>query len=216
MAESMRKARAHCNQCLRSTNHFILAVRDVHDEDPEHGFWSDTRYEMLECCGCERITLRETYRWVGEPEPNVTYFPPAVTRRMPAWMTETEFAVEQRELCDLLREIYTAMHSRSNRIALMGLRAVIDMVVAQKFGDRGTFGRALDAMEGAGYIGRVNRQFLEAAVDAGSAASHRGFRPDDRDLNRIMDIVENLVQTVCVLGAAAEAIRKGTPPRKVE
>ena len=95
----------------------------------------------------------------------------------------------------------------------MGARTVVDLVILDKVGDVGSFGEKLAALENQGYVGRRNREFVSAALEAGSAAAHRGVAPDIADLNRVMDIVESLLESVYVLKDAADQLRQVTPPR---
>jgi len=165
--------------------------------------------EMLECCGCEMVTLRctESCPEIGYFE--TEYFPPRVSRRLPTWIVE----VGNLQIMSLLRETYAALHADSRMLAMMGARALIDLVMFDKVGDRGTFGEKLDALSSKGYVSTLNRQFLEAALEAGHAATHRGHEPTAEDVNRVMDIIENLLQAVYVLKGAADKLKKATPKR---
>lgn len=217
MTDSTEIVQAHCNQCLRETRQLVVAAKvqsyDDQTPDGEVLYSETTRYEMLECCGCENITLRSICRSCGEPDTNIAYFPPAVTRATPAWLSDFNFSLGHHELSSLFREVYAALHAGSNRLAIMGARALIDMVMLDKIGDRGSFNQKLQTMEKNGHISRTNRTYLDAAINAGHAAAHRGHRPDDKDVNRVMDIVENLVQAVYVLAPAADILRQNTPAR---
>jgi hypothetical protein len=178
----------------------------IEDYGPIH--WQDT-YEMLECCGCESVMMRHT-NWFSEAnEITVELFPPAVSRRTPKWKHKLPHLI-----VGLLDEIYTALHSDGRRLAIMGTRAIIDMVILDKVGDIGTFQEKLKALEGKGFIGAKNREFLAAALEAGNAAIHRGHIPGQDEVSQVMDIVENLLEAVYVLEEAAEKLTKTTPPRK--
>ncbi len=217
MTDPTTTIKAHCNRCLGETHHFVVASKkqDYNEELPDGscGYWETTLYEMLECCGCESITLRSTYRWIGDPDTVVTYYPPAVTRPRPKWFPLSLNLIHQARLTSLFNEVYAALHAGSNCLAMMGARALIDLVMVDKVGDQGSFPEKLAAMERAGHISGTNRRYLQSAIEAGSAAAHRGHRPDDKDVNRVMDIVENLVQAAYVLPAAAEALHENTPSR---
>jgi len=180
-------------------------------EELPHGqviHWEDT-YEMLECRGCETVTLRHKY-WFSElpDEVQTAYYPPPVSRPKPPWKYKLP-----RDFGLLIDEIYAALHSNSRRLAMMGARTLVDIVLLDKVGDVGAFPRKLEQMEHQGFIGRQNREYLAAALDAGSAATHRGYQPKEEELAHVMDIVENLLQAVYVLEDAAAKLRTTTPPR---
>src|SRR3989338_4670910 len=85
--------KVHCNKCLRKTNHLVIANRrksgrakawpnDPHDE--YYIAWI-TIYTMLECCGCETVTMRRQFdfsEWDGLEE---EFYPPRVSRQLPQW-----------------------------------------------------------------------------------------------------------------------------------
>jgi hypothetical protein len=209
--------RAHCNTCLSDTKHEIVArhVKEYKETDlsgKQIVFYAKGIFELLECRGCESIMLRRHYIGDDDPEGSTDYYPPRVSRRKPEWMTTLLFrgASDMRQLLD---EVYAALHSGSTRLAMMGARAVIDMVMLDKLGDIGGFGEKLDGLEKKGLIGHADRKVLEAALDAGNAAAHRGHHPDAKQVNQAMDIVEHLVQAVYILGPEAEKLKKTTPER---
>jgi len=113
-----------------------------------------------------------------------------------------------------LDEIYAALDADSRRLALMGARTVVDMVLTDKVGDAGSFAQRLTALERQGFIGKKNREILESALEAGHAATHRAYNPSPKVLLGVMDIVENVLQAVYVLEETAKELDKATPKRK--
>lgn len=165
---------------------------------------------MLECCGCGTSHL-ERYHWFSEWDRGVyekLRFPPEISRRTPEW--HANLAEEEREL---FQEVYTALHADSRRLAVMGTRALLDVFMTRHVGDIGNFEAKLSALENKGIIGTNDKSTLHAALDAGNAAAHRGHCPSIREVNYIIDILENLFQGD-VLSAAAIELKKTTPPRK--
>lgn len=84
-----------------------------------------------------------------------------------------------------------ALQANSGRLAMMGARALIDMTILDQIGDAGSFKQKLDVLEEDGFISSKNREILEAALEVGNAASHRGYCPPDIHINQVVDIVEN-------------------------
>jgi hypothetical protein len=128
-----------------------------------------------------------------------------------------EFAMNslvESELYELHEEVYSALHANNRRLATMGARALLDMAMTDKVKDVGQFNQKLDALEKEASISKKQREFLEAALDAGNAASHRGHCPTAKQLDQVMDIVENVIQQIYVLPNAAAELKKSTPPRK--
>jgi hypothetical protein len=201
--------RAPCRECHGETKHLVLCKREVDGEDKENGWqWRDT-YEFLECGGCGKVSLCHTFDFSEEPEPTVRHYPPPVSRRKPSWHRDLPY-----DLMSLLSEVYSALDADSRRLALMGARTVADMVLEEAVGDIGSFAEKLRELEKQGFVGKRNREILRVALDAGSAAAHRGFQPTTEDLTTVMDIIENVVQAVFVLESAAKRLREATPPRQ--
>jgi hypothetical protein len=185
----------HCNQCLHPTKHSIIAHHKHIDEGPQEDWgcpWWEIEHTLFICCGCESITLRrhlEHSEW--EEHSETEFYPPQVSRRQPKWHDKLPYEIQE-----LLCEIYTALHSNSRRLALMGVRTVIDIFMLDKIGeDIGTFNQKLQALVDRGYLGSQQKDILNVALDAGHAAAHRGYQPSPEVLNHTIDVVESLLQS---------------------
>jgi len=215
MTVEAKVTRAHCNLCGHETKHDVLVVRTRTDSelvDPYQGFevsWSRT-HTLLECRGCEEVTLLRTI-WCSEDDPmdgpSETYFPPRVSRRRPSWFDELPS-----EYSGILKEIYTALHADSRRLAMMGLRAVIDLFMARKLEGSNGFAGGLRQLVTQNYITSRSLEIVEAAVDAGHASAHRAHNPSAAQVNAVMDIVENLIQHD-LLAESAASLRRSIPRR---
>jgi hypothetical protein len=168
--------------------------------------WEVT-YTMLQCCGCESVTMRLTTWFELTDDHDEEFFPPPISRRFPTW----EPALD-REYRQLLREVYTALHSRCYRLVAMGARALVDVFANKNVGDVGNFMNKLETLEREGYIGAHDRGILAAALEVGHAASHRGHAPPDSTVEAVMDVVEHLLQKE-VLAKRSELLRRTTPVR---
>jgi len=201
-----------CRSCRRETKHLLVTVRRVPDPERPHDYVPYEAeyhtYELLECCGCETVTLKYSYGQEATNHVDIHYYPPAISRPIPTWLWNLP-----PDLASLLREVYAALATDSPRLALMGARAVVDMVAAHQVGDAGTFGKKLDLLEQADLLSRLSREQLAAAFDAGSAAMHRGHKPSAESVGQVLDIVENVIQAVYVLPNTAQAVARSTPPR---
>jgi hypothetical protein len=211
--DGARIEKVHCNQCRHQTKHLVVATRIQHGSEyisEQFEISWRTTFDMLECCGCETVCMRRAYWFSEDPEEeeSISYYPPPVSREIPSWLDT--LAGDMRAL---IGEIYTALHADSRRLALMGARALIDLFMLEKVGDAGTFSNKLDKLVAQDYLSARSRAVLEAALDAGSAAAHRGYLPSTGEMSHVMDIIEHLLQHD-QLENAAIALRKTTPKRK--
>jgi hypothetical protein len=184
------------------------------DRDEEYDAWWETIFSMLKCLGCESVVLERCVTSSEYSEPEKEYFPPVASRKKPKWATDETEGIVPRTLIRLLNEVYLALHTDSRSLATMGARTILDMLILDKVGDVGSFKDKLNALQVKGLIGVQQRDFLEAALEAGHASSHRGHIPSTENLDHVMDILENLVAQVYVLPSAAKSLRKSTPKRK--
>jgi hypothetical protein len=153
--------------------------------------------------------LRRTHVFSENEDDDIRYFPPPTSRRPPDWRYHLPHEVRS-----ILEEVYSALDAGGQVLPMMGARTLVDLLMADKVGDLGGFGAKLQALEDQGFISVNNAEILDAALDAGSAAAHRGYAPSAKDVQSVMDIVENLLQAVYVLDNVAKRLRKSTPPRR--
>lgn len=205
----------HCNSCRKKTSHKVLkSVVEKHSEcygDDEGGdlHWQTT-FEMLQCGGCREVVLRRSETHPIDDDVAVDYFPPATSRHPPAWC---EHSILPAECMWLFREIYRSLDAGNYCLPMMGARALLDVVIVDKIGDVGTFQEKLKKLQDDGCVSPSQLKFLEVALDAGNAAVHRGHIPSTKNIHRVMNIVENLIQALYVLEHEAQGVRKATPPR---
>jgi Domain of unknown function (DUF4145) len=186
-----------------------LYERSVTEEDRV------TKYAMLECSGCRRVSLQEHI--IIDSEVEVSFYPSPVSRREPDWLlslaTGLRGGARDGELGSLLHEIYQAVRGEQHRLAAMGIRALLEQVMVSKIGDLGSFERQLNAFQDAGYISVIQMDALRATLEVGHAAMHRGFNPTEQDLNIALDVVEGIMAPLYAHHGAAEKMAKRVPPR---
>lgn len=206
---------APCRRCMGYTRHEVLATKQVEEaeecEDRRDLIFRAT-YRMIQCRGCEAVSLveREDYP-TYEGNSRACYYPPPLARRIPNWHFQlTAFDGEMRKL---LEEVYSAMRADTRRLALMGVRAIVDMLLSDQVGPNGGFQERMNHLVSDGHISPKNRLVLGAVLEAGHAAAHRGYEPSEVDLGRVLDIVGNVLQSLYVLDEHAEELGKTTPPR---
>jgi hypothetical protein len=216
--------KAHCNACGPDRNHEVLrSVRKEGEEQIEEGIsiWWVDEYELLTCAGCEVVTLRHTHRFSEDDNAKVTYYPPAAARRRPRWMGSLRyknFSFDRgaSTLHSLLDEIYVALDNDSRALAGMGIRAILDKIMAEKIGEKRTFKESIEAFEGAGHVSRDEGKRLDTIIEAGHAATHRSWRPSATDLHVLLDVMESIIERLYIHEGTIEELAKRVPARKRE
>ena len=169
-------------------------------------------YQVFECQGCHNVVMRKAF-WSSELTPDeyhesyISWHPPIASRQIPKWQHELPADTSR-----LLREIYQGLHAGSYSLALMGLRAVLDLFIVRKIGDIGTFEAKLSALVRDGYLSTEQRKLVEPTLDVGSAVAHRGHEPSGETTVFVLDVVEAVLQQE-ILQSRVEAVTSQTPQR---
>ena len=214
----------HCNKCSGERRHEVLHQENITWEefvDEQYRIFGGDIYDLVKCCGCESVVLRHK-AWFSEDadeqgriNERTAMYPPASYRSEPRWLTELVFAfpIGNNFVIDFVREIYVALRNKSLRLAVMGMRALLEQIMIDKVGDLGTFGGNLKAFEEGGFVSRSQRLALEPVLEAGHATMHRLFKPTEMDVVHLMDIIESIIESIYVNARRASEISKRVPLR---
>jgi hypothetical protein len=229
MTEQSDIARAHCNRCQGETNHHVLfELKEpweevvAEDEHGRHTIGGREDFEVLKCCGCDTITVRNRSWFSGEtdydgrPLARVRYYPPATSRKPPTWLQNHEgdiFMWHDHFVPKLLHQIYTALFADCLALAAMGIRALLERTMIEKCSDQGTFENNLKSLRDAGYIGEKQIEALRNTLELGHATIHRNFNPSVKEILLALDITEAVLAAVYVHSDQAAALKKRIPPR---
>lgn len=230
----VRLRKAECANCRGVRT---CAVHGNFETIDNEGFYrSSIVWRILQCRGCERVfvevatTVSNEHEWEPDDRGQMhqvvversVYFPPLAKRVRPEWLSTLGIdRIPNPPLDQALLEIYEAVDAGLNMLAGMGIRAAFD-VAAKMLGveDRLPFQEKLKALKGRGLIGAEDETNLEILVDAGHAATHRGWRPNNQEIGTLMDILEGFVGRALVapwrqqrLKYAAAQVKAGVPPR---
>jgi hypothetical protein len=117
------------------------------------------------------------------------------------------------EIVVLLREVYGAIQVNLFWLAAMGIRSALERIIIERVKDQGNFIKNMDKFHGGGYLSERQRLALDAILEAGHAATHRGWRPSEEDINTIVDIIEHVIEDIYIHQARASDLDKTLPRR---
>jgi hypothetical protein len=211
----MPNTKAHCNDCGGERNHEVLHCEKTSWEDDDHGVWGGDKYETLKCCGCDLIKLRHTSWFSEEEESTVHYFPPSIFRRSPEWFSNLWLELKQEDefVESLLKEIYVALQNNLSSLATMGIRALLERIMVTRAGDQGSFVKNIAKFEELGHVSKLQSKRLEAILEAGHAAMHRGYKPKVDEVVTLLDIMEHIIESVFLHESKVEKLKKKVPAR---
>lgn len=116
-------------------------------------------------------------------------------------------------IMSLMTEIYLAVEHRLYSLAAMGIRATLEVVMKEKIGDR-PFKVLVNEFQKAGYLSTRQALNLDVMIEAGHAAVHRGWKPDEEDISTLLNITETLIEIIYLHEDRAKNLDKRVPRRQ--
>lgn len=130
-----------------------------------------------------------------------------------AWPTERLRSAVPQDQARLLEEVYTAIEHKLFTLASVGIRTVIDMVFLDRIGDIGSFQEKMADLHKKGLISKIQAEVLLKVIDAGNASAHRGYTPDPKDVDILVEVVEHLLTAIYQHPTEVAELAKKTPAR---
>lgn len=203
----------HCPQCKGRRRAFVKAEYVTEWFDDHDRMSGKLRYYILECGGGEDIFFKreltsdddEDERWSQKDNAYVRFsnvhemfWPKPQIRSKPDWVTYHH--LKDRELVQVLEEVYKALNEQMPVLAAMGMRIVFDRTaVMLGLNAADPFAKKLKDLQVRGFIGITERDGLEALIEAGSAAAHRAWQPNSAQLHTLIERLETFIHGVFVL-----------------
>ena len=219
--------KAHCPQCGPERNAYVRGEHEVARTDSDDGTSSSDTGFVLECCGCERVFFRRDFwfsEWetigehpiTGEPRMEggveTTYWPAPVRRPSPDWLPELRATDET--LWQVLSEMYEALNNDLRVLVAIAARTAFDRSSELLGVDAAiSFEKKLTELVTLNKISGDEKQILETLIDAGSAAAHRGWRPDAQHLATMMEVVEAFLHRSFIVSDGISRLKTSVPPR---
>lgn len=113
----------------------------------------------------------------------------------------------------MLDEIYQAAHDGQSRLMSIGVRAALDQLMTGIIGDIGSFEQKLDRMVADGFFSPRQKDMLALVIDAGSAATHRTFRPPLPLLEQMVVVMETTIRDHYITNPMLDTLRTMIPPK---
>jgi hypothetical protein len=225
----METLKAHCPRCDGERN---CSVHGMLDEPWE---WSDehtsssgqTDHRLLKCLGCETVFyLRASWdseHWdfrLGADGTQQFYHPITVTTypipekssSRPDWIWDLS-SVDP-PLATILMQTYDAQAAGALILAAVGLRTALDRATEFLKIDPGlSLERKVDGLMVRGFVGETEARVLATVADAGNAAAHRGWSPDESEFCELLGALEQFITRAVISGKSVLEIAARIPPR---
>ena len=211
------RIKGHCPNCGSDRLADVVGHhRQAHDAKgggPDWGAaWTD--YRILQCRGCEVAYFQQEKLWEEWDDwHEVTYWPSPSKRKKPDWSSSL-WRSGDAALISLFDEIYRALNDDLRVLSAIGIRTAFDRATELVGIDPAkTFAEKLVKLVELGLIGGDEKVILNILTDAGSAAAHRGWKPEPQELNTMMDVFEAFLHRTFILRPEAKSLQKKIPAK---
>jgi Domain of unknown function (DUF4145) len=225
--ESQAPVKGHCPHCGPNRHADVVGYHERDTTDDLAPVWATTEYRILQCRGCECVYFQtdETFSEdigaqynpaTGEMEEylrhKITHWPAPVQREQPNWSSEL-MGVDP-DLYSLFDDIYIALNQELNVLSAIGIRTIFDRA-SELLGvhPAKTFKEKLTNLVDLGKVGVSERNSLDILTNAGSAAAHRGWRPDSTQLSTMLNVIEAFLYRNFVLDAEIRKLKTQVPEK---
>ena len=132
-----------------------------------------------------------------ERDVTIKSWPARFKRTRPEWLDRLSGLLKSERSSDLeacLTQVYEALDHDLNILAAIGIRTTFDVASEMLGVDSDLqFQRKLDSMDKQGIITPSQRDDFEVLINAGNASAHRGWNPDFKDLDPLVDSLEHFI-----------------------
>ncbi|UVM63295.1 DUF4145 domain-containing protein [Pseudomonas sp. B21-010] len=222
--------KAHCPRCDGERTCFIHGEfeRRWDSVDEQHPMWGQSDYKLAQCRGCEEVFFHQSSwdseNWDFEYDPKtgqdiavnpctITTFPtPEKKSKKPDWVWD--IAKIDPQLFTILNEMYQAYEQDSFILASVGLRTAFDRSTeVLKVDPALSLEAKVKHLLEVGFIGETESETLAVVTDAGSAAAHRAWSPNQDEFQTLLITLEQFIYRTVISGKAALAVAKNIPAR---
>lgn len=202
--EEPKTVAVFCSKCAGGKrNHDVLCEHVLGEEEPGHGYYCYTHYQVIRCRGCDTIRFQELTHEAGFPEPYGRVFPE--TSDGPHRVDPSLAAVEV--VGSIYDETVRTYNSGAKILAAAGIRACVEAVCKRHSIPGKNLQDRIDKLAGEGLLTKPQAELLHESRYLGNSALHEIRPPDADDLSAALEIVEGLLRTLYIYPDMAKKLR---------
>lgn len=210
--------RVRCSECGNGyRNHAVLFEDNQPYGDGDGGVDHVEYHQLIKCLGCDSVKYRRYS--VGQDYDEMTgerveysehIFPS--NEPEPGKRQLTNFGDEERRIPENVWKMYNetvvCLNAKARTLAGGGLRATVEAICLDQGIEKGSLINKIDELTKRALLTTAQAQLLHEERYIGNAALHAMATPSKEDIEDGLTIVEGLLNTIYVLPAKAEQLKK--------
>lgn len=220
--------KSYCAICARETNQTVLH-EEKRDFDEEGGWWDSSKYQTIQCAGCDEVSFRKLYNDAAqqnhsdEDETSQELYPKRGPHSRPIKIyRELPFQIKS-----IYRETIDAFNSNLKLLCGSGVRTIVEAICLDKGVIKGKVvkddGKIITSKNLDGKIsGLAEKGFLTVPSSEtlhelrflGNETIHELYEPTIEELNIAIDIVESTIESMYELHRKAVSLKRKRSIRK--
>lgn len=200
-----------CHQCIKSTNHIVIAKGEIGSGEHDGHDWLEIHI-FAKCAGCDAFTYAiessSEYDW----DPN-TGHTTSTWKTYPRGETERQLIEDIDELPSKVRQIYIeiigSMNAQLPVLSGIGLRALIEAICREQKIPGRNLEKLIDGLATNGVLSEKHAKTLHAHRFLGNVAAHEIVSAQPRELVAAIIIAENILHTIYIIPNLSKKLKTG-------
>ena len=193
-----------CQACGGERKHSKLFEKKVNGAEEEYGFFWTTRFQIIECAGCENISFLkmygDNYMMRGDPDGDMEYYEDEDI--YPPYLKLGQELKGIHQVPENIRNIYketiNALKIGSLLLTAGGFRAVIEATCNHLKIKQANLAERIDLLHSNGYLSKAESRRLHSIRFLGNSALHEIQTPKSEQLVILLTIVNHLLSNLFI------------------
>lgn len=216
----------YCHVCQTEKWSQIEAEVIYRGEDEPNYFYWCYKHRILRCKTCgsmyyqrEETNSEEYDQWYERdgtaciaPTQKFRYYPEKPKWQRPKW-NDSLVPIDM-NLAVIFLELYTAFDHDLSILTTIGIRTAFDRLsVILDVDEDLPFRKKISALSEKGYLSRLQTADLDILINAGNAAAHRGWSPEEGEIRHLLEVLEAFTYQVLFISPQIQKMREKIPKR---
>lgn len=196
----MIKDKSYCYECNKETLHTVLFsehelnVLPVFFKNDEIGETKKKytiiakEYNVVKCNGCDKMHFVNVCKAQNED-----FIVSEIPSKPMHVLSDYIFYLDKKYI-QIYSEVQSAINNNLLMLACMGIRTIIDLIMQEKIGDKGSFKDRMQKMLDGHYLSQTQYDIFLILIDAGNASAHRGYIPTKDGTLQLLEALDSFLR----------------------